>query len=121
MKIEQSLFFAPFHLDLLNEQLWREDALFPLRPKTFAVLRYLVEHPDRLVTRQELLQALWPGTYVSEGLLRGYIRDLRAVLGDDAGAPRFIETVERRGYRWIAPLTPPQPGVSSQYPVVSRE
>ena len=63
---------------------------------------YLVEHPDRLVTKEELLQAVWPNTYVSEGLLSTYIRDLRAVLGDDPAAPRFIETVVRRGYRFIA-------------------
>ncbi|MBI3303814.1 MAG: winged helix-turn-helix domain-containing protein [Deltaproteobacteria bacterium] len=55
-----------------------------------------VEHPQRLVTRDELLQAVWPDAYVSEGLLRGYIHELREVLGDDPAAPRFIETVAHR-------------------------
>jgi DNA-binding winged helix-turn-helix (wHTH) protein len=106
--------FPPFHLDPVNERLWHNSRLLPLRPKAFAVLWYLVEHPQRLVTRAELLRAVWPGTYVSEGLLRGYIRDLRRALGDDAEGPRFIETVARRGYRFIAPVTPAPPVRSPQ-------
>ncbi|HKA52950.1 MAG TPA: AAA family ATPase, partial [Candidatus Binatia bacterium] len=62
---------------------------------------------------------VWPGTYVSEGLLRGYIRDLRRTLGDDAGVPRFIETVARRGYRFIAPLAATQPVPSPKSQVQS--
>src|SRR5262249_15757099 len=76
------------------------------------------ENPGRLVTKEELLQAVWPETYVSEGLLSTYIRDLRAALGDDPEAPRFIETVVRRGYRFIAPLmtAPPAAGLTSPVP-----
>jgi DNA-binding winged helix-turn-helix (wHTH) protein len=77
----------------------------PLPPKTFAVLRYLVEHAGRLVTKEELLKAVWPDIRVSEGVLKGYIRDLREALGDNSAAPRFIETVPRRGHRFVAPLT----------------
>src|SRR5262249_2495240 len=110
--------FPPFHLDLTNEQLWRGTQQLPLRPKPFALLRYLAENPGRLVTKEELLQAVWPETYVSEGLLSTYIRDLRAALGDDPEAPRFIETVVRRGYRFIAPLmtAPPAAGLTSPVP-----
>lgn len=108
------LVFPPFRLDLVNEQFWKESELVPLRPKPFAVLRYLVEHAGRLVTREELQTAIWPGTYISEGLLRGYVRDLRDALGDNADAPRFIETVPRRGYRFLAAVvSSQQPGVSS--------
>src|SRR5215510_9966627 len=120
MPTDTPLLFPPFRLELANEQLWRDEALVPLRPKSFAVLRYLVEHPGRLVTRQELQNAIWPGIYVSEGLLRGYIRELREILEDDADAPRFIETIPRRGFRFLAPLSPPPPVASSQYSVVSR-
>src|SRR5713101_4701619 len=113
MKAEPYIHFPPFHLDLATEQLWREEQPLPLRPKPFAILRYLVEHPDRLVTKEELLKAVWPDTYVGEGFLNTYIRDLRRVLGDEPAAPRFIATVVRRGYRFIAPLTTTASPVSS--------
>ena len=105
MKLTEHLVFPPFRLDPVNEQLWRENQLVPLPPKTFAVLRYLVEQSGRLVTKEELLKAVWPNTRVSEGVLKGYIRDLRDALGDDSHQPRFIETVPRRGNKFIAPLT----------------
>src|ERR687891_854929 len=90
---ESSLYFSRFRLDLLNAQLWRGAELLPLRPKPFAVLQYLADNPGRVITRAELFKAVWPQSYVSSGVLRGYIRDLRAVLGDEAAAPKFIETV----------------------------
>ena len=101
--------FAPFQLDLVNEQLWQGEELVPLRPKLFAVLRHLVEHAGRLVTREELRTAVWSTTVVSESVLRGAIRELREVLGDDADAVRFVETVPHRGYRFVAPLTVTHP------------
>jgi DNA-binding winged helix-turn-helix (wHTH) protein len=109
MTSEPQLSFPPFHLDLANEQLWRGAELLPLRPKAFRLLRYLTEHPQRLVTQEELLKAVWQHTYVNEGLLRGYIRELRGLLGDDAKAPHFIETASGRGYRFIASITPTPP------------
>jgi len=69
------------------------------------VLRYLIEHPGRLVTRDELRQAVWPDTYGSERAPKQCIRELRDVLGDDVAAPRFIETIARRGYRFIGQLS----------------
>ncbi len=93
----------------------------PVRPKPFAVLAYLATHPGRLVTAAELRKVVWPNTYISEGLLRSYIREVRVVLRDDAETPRFIETVPRRGYRFLPALTTPQPVVSSQWSVVSEE
>jgi DNA-binding winged helix-turn-helix (wHTH) protein len=113
--------FPPFRLDTVNETLWRDSREIALRPKTFAVLRYLLEHADRLVTREELLNALWPNTVVSEEVLTGRIRELRKVLEDNRKTPRFIQTVQGRGYRFIAPLSTTQPVASSQYPVVSRK
>jgi predicted ATPase/DNA-binding winged helix-turn-helix (wHTH) protein len=96
--------FACFQLDTRNECLWRNGERIALTPKPFAVLRYLVENPQRLVTHDELLEALWPETYVQPQVLRTYVLELRKVFGDDAGNARFIETVPRRGYRFIAPI-----------------
>lgn len=105
MQQARDLFFRPFRLDVANERLWRRSQEVPLRPKTFAVLRHLLEHADRLVTKEELLDAVWPDTSVSEGVPLVCIRELRKALGDEAETPRFIETVPRRGYRFIAPVT----------------
>src|SRR5882724_7787808 len=101
--------FPPFRLDTVNQCLWRGEGLAEerilLAPKAFAVLRYLVEHPGRLVTHDELFEALWPKTYVQPEVLKSHIAAIRAVLGDDARKPIFIETLSRRGYRFIAPVT----------------
>ena len=101
MQLTEQIIFPPFRLDVLNEQLWREDQLVPVRPKTFAVLRFLVENAGRLLTKEEVLKGVWPNTRVGEGILKGYMRDLRDLLGDDSQQPRFIETVPRRGHRFI--------------------
>jgi predicted ATPase/DNA-binding winged helix-turn-helix (wHTH) protein len=94
----------PIWLDLANERLWCGDQARALRPKTFALLCYLVAHPGQLLTKAALLEALWPEMVVSEVVLSVCIRELRQALGDDARAPRFIETVYRRGYRFIGSL-----------------
>ena len=69
------------------------------------MLRYLVEHPGRLVTQDELLEALWPDTFVQPEVLKSHVRDIRMVLGDDCKNPRFIETLPRRGYQFVAPVS----------------
>ena len=97
--------FDRFGLDAANQCLLRDGLSLDLPPKPFAVLRYLVEHPGRLITHDELLDALWPETYVQPQVLRTYMQDLRKVLGDDAAHPRFIQTLPKRGYRFIAPVT----------------
>src|SRR6266850_7304134 len=101
--------FPPFRLDTVNQCLWRGDGVAEerilLAPKAFAVLRYLVEHPGRLVTQDELFEALWPKTFVQPEVLKSHIAVIRAVLGDDARKPIFIETRSRRGYRFTAPVT----------------
>jgi len=101
--------FAPFRLDTVNECLWRsqddgDDERIRLTPKAFAVLRYLVEHAGRLVTQNELLEAVWPNTFVQPEVLKSQILDVRHVLSDDAKNPHFIETLPRRGYQFIAPV-----------------
>jgi predicted ATPase len=94
--------FGEFGLDTLNECLQCSDKSIALPPKPFAVLRYLVEHPGRLITHDELMEALWPETYVQPQVLRTYMLELRKVLGDDAGQPRYIQTIPKRGYRFVA-------------------
>jgi predicted ATPase/DNA-binding winged helix-turn-helix (wHTH) protein len=96
--------FASFRLDTSKECLWREGEEIALPPKPFAVLRYLVENPGRLITHDELLDALWPETYVQPQVLRTYMLELRRILGDDTAQPRFIQTMPKRGYRFIAPV-----------------
>src|SRR5690349_13645251 len=99
--------FGPFRLDTVNHCLWRLNERAPLTPKAFDVLRYLVEHADRLVTQDELLEALWPETYVNPEGIRKYILEIRKVLGDRYDQPSFIETIPKRGYQFIAPVTAP--------------
>ena len=94
--------FGPFELDPGDASLWRAGARLPVTPKCFELLTFLVGHAGRLVTKDELLEAVWPGTYVADGVLKVRMRELRALLGDDATEPRFIATVHRRGYRFIA-------------------
>src|SRR5215510_11239580 len=100
-----ALIFPPFRLDPANEQLWCDTQVLELRPKTFAVLRHLAERPGRLVTKDELLDAVWGQTAVSDSVLKSCIAELRKVLSDSAQTPRYIATVHRRGYRFIAPAT----------------
>jgi DNA-binding winged helix-turn-helix (wHTH) protein/predicted ATPase len=99
----------PLWLDLANECLWYGNQARALRPKTFALLRYLLAHPSQVLTKAVLLEALWPETMVSDVVLAVCIRELRQALGDTARAPRFIETVPRRGYRFMGqlPMVPP--------------
>ena len=101
---EKRIIFDPFCLDLGNECLWRGSQAIKLRPKAFAVLDYLLGRPGRLVTKEELLNAIWPETFVGEAVLKVTIRQLREALDDDPKSPRFIETAHRRGYRFIGQI-----------------
>jgi TolB-like protein/DNA-binding winged helix-turn-helix (wHTH) protein/Flp pilus assembly protein TadD len=89
-----------------------------IAPKAFDVLRYLVENPGRLVTQGELLDAVWPETYVNPEILRKYILDIRKILRDRPDKPAFIETVTKRGYRFIAPVLNDSDTVPSASPGV---
>jgi len=99
--------FNPFRLDTVNQCLWRrgdgeDDERILLTPKAFAVLRHLVEHAGRLVTQGELIEAVWPDTFVQPEVLKYQIADIRSRLGDRPKNSFFIETLPRRGYRFIA-------------------
>jgi DNA-binding winged helix-turn-helix (wHTH) protein/tetratricopeptide (TPR) repeat protein len=105
--------FGPFRLDTASHCLWRADERAPLTPKAFDVLRYLVEHADRLVTQDELLEALWPETYVNPEGIRKYILEVRRALGDRPGEASFIETIPKRGYQFVAPVMEERKAVAS--------
>lgn len=97
-----ALWFPPFHLDLERAELRHGERRVALRPKALALLEYLASRPGRLLGSRELLEAVWPDVTVSAVALKVCIRELRRALCDPAGRPRFIETVPRRGYRFIA-------------------
>jgi DNA-binding winged helix-turn-helix (wHTH) protein/tetratricopeptide (TPR) repeat protein len=97
--------FEPFRLDAVNHCLWRAGERVFLTPKAFDVLRYLVDHADRLVSQAELLEAVWPETYVNPEGVRKYIQEIRKVLGDRPDQSVFIQTLPKRGYQFVAPVT----------------
>jgi len=123
--------FPPFRLDTVNQCLWRCEARgeerILLTPKAFTVLRYLVENAGRLVTQDELLEAVWPNTFVQPEVLKYQIADIRNNLGDRARNPLFIETLPRRGYRFIAevrdwkPVGPPVPASPARGKLIGRD
>ena len=96
--------FKGFRLDTANHILWSGGGRVPIAPKAFDVLGYLVEHAGRVVTQDELLEALWSETYVNPEVLRKYILEIRKALGDRPDKPEFVETLPKRGYRFIAPV-----------------
>lgn len=91
--------FPPFRLDREEGRLWKGETLLTLRRKPFAILSYLVAHPQKLVTHDELLAQVWRGAVVSDSAMRSHMHELRQVLGEGV-----IETVIGRGYRFIAEL-----------------
>jgi predicted ATPase/DNA-binding winged helix-turn-helix (wHTH) protein len=100
------IYFHPFRLDPTDERLWRGNSPIELRPKAFQVLRYLVERPGLLVIGDELLHAVWPEPAAVPEMLTQVIAELRRTLGDDAHHPQYIQTVHRRGFRFIADVQP---------------
>lgn len=98
--------FGEFKLDERDARLWHSDRALDLTPKAFAVLCALARQPGRLLTREALLDTVWGHRNVSESVLKTMISQLRAALGDDANQPRIIETVTRRGYRFVGLPTP---------------
>src|SRR5258705_3104502 len=97
--------FQPFRIDTVNHCLWRAEERVRLTPRAFDVLRYLVEHAERLVTQDEILEALWPETYVNREVIKQYIRGIRKATGHAPEKPAYIETFPRRGYQFIAPVS----------------
>src|SRR5689334_10450301 len=109
--------FGRFVLDTEEHALRRDSELIPLPPKALDLLEALVTRHGRIVTKEELLRAVWPDTFVEENNLSVNISTLRKVLGGDGEA--FIETIPRRGYRFVAPVVD-SPDVAPNAPPVAR-
>jgi eukaryotic-like serine/threonine-protein kinase len=97
--------FGQFVLDPARRTLSCADSPIPLTPRAFDVLLFLVQNPNRLVTKEELLQAVWGGTFVEEGNLTQYISHLRKALGENSEDARLIVTIARKGYQFTARVT----------------
>ena len=111
MPAAKSLADEPWRVDWTNECVWHGDAMVRLPPKAFTVLRLLMAQAGQLVTKEALLEAVWAGAVVGEAVLTVCIGEVRRALGDTAQAPQFIQTVHRRGYRFIGhlPAVAPSP------------
>src|SRR6266404_7120642 len=96
--------FDDFVVDADQRVLLRNGTPTPLTPKVFDTLLVLVENGGRIVRKEELMNRLWPDSFVEESNLAFNIQQLRKCLGDDARHPRFVETISRRGYRFIIPV-----------------
>jgi DNA-binding winged helix-turn-helix (wHTH) protein/pimeloyl-ACP methyl ester carboxylesterase len=115
--------FGPFYLDARERRLSRGGEVIPLRLKVFDTLLVLVENAGRLVTKQELLDTVWPGTTVEENNLNHNVSVLRKALGEKATGQQYIETVPRVGYRFAAPVDAavPQTGASAASTAKARQ
>jgi predicted ATPase/DNA-binding winged helix-turn-helix (wHTH) protein len=121
MAQEYHITFGPFRLETTQARLWRGERTIPLRPRTFAMLRYLAEHPGRLVTKAELRQHVWAETHVTDTVLRVCLREIRAALGDVAAAPQYLQTVTGQGYRWLVPGEDSARPLAEAGPIVGRQ
>jgi len=111
--------FGPFHLDLRRRQLLRGEEVVALTPKAFDLLQVLVTHADRVLEKDELMKRIWPDSFVGEDSLTQNVAVLRKMLGDASDSPRYIATIHKHGYRFVAavrehhapePAQPPAPG-----------
>jgi pimeloyl-ACP methyl ester carboxylesterase/DNA-binding winged helix-turn-helix (wHTH) protein len=95
---------SSFQIDLPGGRLLHGSKPIDIRPKALAVLKYLADHSGQLVTKQQILQAVWPDVHVDDAVLKVTIREIRKALDDPSREPRFIETAHRQGYRFIGSI-----------------
>jgi DNA-binding winged helix-turn-helix (wHTH) protein len=105
-RIARMLAFGPFTFDPANGLLRRADSEIPLPPRVLGVLAYLLARPGQVVARQDLIDAIWKDAFVTDTSLAEAVSSLRQALGDDPQQPVYIQTLHRRGYRFVAPLAP---------------
>lgn len=102
----QSLRFGPFRWDAVNRLVLREGSEIPLPPRVMAVLECLIERPGQVISRQELIDRVWRDAFVTDTSLAEAVSFLRQALGDDPQNPRYVQTLHRRGYRFVASVEP---------------
>jgi Tol biopolymer transport system component/DNA-binding winged helix-turn-helix (wHTH) protein len=115
--------FGEVRVDMGRMAALRGDTAIPLEPKAFDVLVHLIEHRNRVVTKDELLDTVWTGTFVTPNVLTRAVAQIRKALADEAEHGQYIETVAKRGYRFVAPVTVAgtagaMPGTGSALPAV---
>src|SRR5579859_117438 len=110
--------FGQFELNARRRTLSRAGSPIPLTPKAFDVLLFLVQNPNRLITKEELLQAVWRDTFVEDGNLTQYISHLRKALGDNAEDTRLIVTIARKGYQFTAEVDVVEPAEATRQAAV---
>src|SRR4029079_4871882 len=96
--------FGPFVLDAPSRILLKEGVTVRLTPKAFETLLVLIQHGVQVVDKEQLLKEVWPDSFVEEGRLSRNIQEMRKARGDDFSQPSYIETIPKRGYRFLAPL-----------------
>lgn len=103
--------FAQFRFDSTRDALWRDDEDVRLRPQTAQLLHFMLQNPERLISKEELISALWGDSVVNDQAIFQCINQLRKALGEEASNPHFLKTVPRRGYTWICParIIEPEP------------
>jgi DNA-binding winged helix-turn-helix (wHTH) protein len=111
--------FGPFVVDPATRQLLRDGREVSLSPKAFQLLHYLVTNRKRAVPKQELLEQLWPSTFVLDTNVASLIAEIRRALGDDAVKPRFVRTMHRFGYRFVGEVDE-APGVAGEVATVAE-
>jgi TolB-like protein len=94
--------FDPFELDMARFELRKDSEVLPLEPQVFALLAYLIEHRERLVSKDEIFEKLWDGRVVTDSALASRVKSARRALGDDGKAQRFIKTIHGKGFRFVA-------------------
>jgi DNA-binding winged helix-turn-helix (wHTH) protein len=102
MKTQRLFEFGPFRLDAAEKVLLRENEVVPLTPKAFDLLVTLIENSGHVVAKDELMKRVWPDTFVEEANLSHHVFTLRKALDEDPGGAKYIETIPRRGYRFVA-------------------
>ncbi|MFT7723941.1 MAG: winged helix-turn-helix domain-containing protein [Roseateles sp.] len=112
--------FGPFVLDYGQARLTRDDEPVALAGRPLAVLALLAARPGQLIGKDEVLDGVWGHRHVTESVLKVAVNALRSALGDDARAPRYVETVARRGYRFLAEVRPRQPPPAAAPPAPTQ-
>jgi DNA-binding winged helix-turn-helix (wHTH) protein len=111
--------FGRFRLDATERVLRRDQDLVPLTPKVFDILLVLVERGGHVVEKDDLMKRVWPDTFVEEGNLTQSVSLLRKALGEAPGGPQFIETISRRGYRFVAEVREGRESEAKAVPVAA--